>query len=271
MIEEELSKEEGFLRSMDFFRFTPSKFLEQTVFGALLSLAMIAFSIYLILHEVNNVINDEISTEILFENLHINDIELNIDIDITSIPCDITDLRFTAKRGRQHTLKRLRIVRTPNKKDTLIPFEIPRDAKLVAESLKNGEGCKIVGSFYIHLLSNNFYLGFGNARLMAMARNQLGDNWVPNLNHQIHKLTFGPDTRVGSLEKTFNLKGFNSLKNHTVVEDRADGFGGPYYHSYFLTAVPNIFDRMFMRILETFQYTASFYSRRNINSAIVFV
>lgn len=58
---------------------------------------------------------------------------------------------------------------------------------------------------------------------------------------------------------------------HVSTENRTDGFGGPFYHSYSITAVPNIFDRMFGRILETFQYTASAYVKRSMSPAIVFM
>ena len=72
------------------------------------------------------------------------------------------------------------------------------------------------------------------------------------LDHTIHELTFGPNSSLEALSKKFDLKGFNTLKDHQHIEDRADGFQGSFYHSYYLIAVPNIFDRMFGRILETF-------------------
>lgn len=72
------------------------------------------------------------------------------------------------------------------------------------------------------------------------------------LAHRINDLTFGPNGSLEALSKKFDLNGFNTLKNHQHLEDRKDGYTGSYYHSYYLIAVPNIFDRMFGRILETF-------------------
>ena len=62
------------IRTLDFFRFTPTKFIEQTITGALISLGVIALAIYLVLSEVNLVLNEEVRTEILFENLHMEDL-----------------------------------------------------------------------------------------------------------------------------------------------------------------------------------------------------
>jgi hypothetical protein len=262
---------EGFVRSLDFFRFTPAKFLEQTIFGALLSLALVSFSVYLIMHEANNFLNKQVKSEILFENLHIQDLEMNIDVDLLNTPCDITDLRFTAKRGRTHTLRRYRILKDKkNKKHSIEVFNGPGTVDQVVESIKNEEGCKIHGTFYIHLLSNNIYLGFGNPILMSNAIRKL-KNFTPKLDHIIRKLTIGPEGVSNSMKRAFDLKGLNTLGDHKSMENRSDGYGGPIYHSYFLTAVPNVFDRMFHRVLETFQYTASSYMKRSNNAAIVFV
>ena len=84
-------------------------------------------------------------------------------------------------------------------------------------------------------------------------------------------MTFGPNGSIEALSRKFDLKGFNTLYNHKQIEDRSDGYTGPFYHSYYLIAVPNIFDRMFGRILETFQYTASAYAKKASSPAIVFV
>jgi hypothetical protein len=73
------------------------------------------------------------------------------------------------------------------------------------------------------------------------------------------------------LSEKYTLSGFNTLKDHIGLEDRKDGYGGPFYHSYFITAVPNVFDRMFGRILQTFQYTASAYAKRSMRAALTFV
>lgn len=269
---EENREKEGFVYSLDFFRFTPSKFLEQTVLGALISLATIGFSIYLIMHEVDITLNNDIKNEILFENLHMTDLRVQMDVDMIDIPCDIVDLRFTAKRGRDHNLFRYRLKKQGNGQFVAesSPMSRPKSPEEVAEALKNKDGCKIKGEFYMHFLSNNIYLGYGNPILLSRATSKLKGDFTPSLNHRINSLSFGTKVKSKKLMETFDLRGLDTLQNHELIEDRKDGFGGPYYHSYYVVAVPNIFDRMFGRILETFQYTASGYSRRNINSGVTF-
>lgn len=272
-MEDTENKREGFLYSLDFFRFTPSKFLEQTVLGALISLATIGFSIYLIMHEIDTTLNNDIKNEILFENLHMTDLRIYVDIDLLEVPCDILDLRFTSKRGRSHSLERYRIKKDTQGKEIVEknPMGEVGNPKSVAEALKEKQGCKVEGEFFMHFLSNNFYLGYGNPVLLNAANSELKtENFIPNLNHRINSLMFGEVVRSNNLKSKFGLNGLDTLKNHTQIEDRKDGFGGPYYHSYYIVAVPNVFDRVFGRILETFQYTASAYNQRNINSGITF-
>lgn len=269
---EENQKQEGFLYSLDLFRFTPSKFLEQTVLGALISIATVAFSIYLIMHEVDLTLNNDVKNEILFENLHMTDLRVQLDIDMIDIPCDVVDLRFTAKRGRAHSVERYRLRK--DEQGEFVPEGSPmrkaQGIEEIVEAIKRKDGCKIKGEFYMHFLSNNIYLGYGNALLLSAATSRIDGPFVPSLNHRINSLTFGTKVRSEKLKEKFELKGLDTLGKHELVEDRKDGFGGPYYHSYYVVAVPNIFDRMFGRILETFQYTASGYSRRNINSGVTF-
>lgn len=149
-------------------------------------------------------------------------------------------------------------------------FSGNRELDSVVKATQEKEGCKIKGEFHLHFLSNNFFVGFGNQILMAqvMAKNPA---FKMGLSHHINSLTFGPNGSIEALSKKFDLKGFNTLNNHRQSEDRQDGYEGPFYHSYYLIGVPNIFDRMFGRILETFQYTASAYAKRSSSPAIVFV
>lgn len=269
---EEPQKKESLLYTIDFFRYTPTKFLEQTILGALLSLVTVGFSIYLVMHQVDTTLNNDIKSEILFENLHMTDLRINLDVDLLEIPCDVVDLRFTSKRGRKHTLERYRIVKGHENVEKVDPRPMDkiRDDTELAHALKTKEGCKIKGEFFMHFLSNNFYLGYGNPVLLNAANSKLDGSFLPSLNHRINLLTFGETVKSNSLKNKFGLTGLNTLKNHSVIENRKDGFGGPFYHSYYIVAVPNVFDRMFGRILETFQYTASAYSKRNINSGITF-
>lgn len=122
----------------------------------------------------------------------------------------------------------------------------------------------------MHFLSNNFYVGFGNPVLAANVVHK-NPEYKLSLEHILNVLTFGPSNNNEALSKRFDLKGFNTLMDHFSKEDRKDEYTGSFYHSYYITAVPNIFDRMFGRILETFQYTASAYVKRSSAAAIIFM
>jgi hypothetical protein len=67
------TQEEG-IKRFDFFRFTPTKFLENTVCGALLTIFFLIFTGYLVYEHVDEALGDGIKTEILFENLHMTDL-----------------------------------------------------------------------------------------------------------------------------------------------------------------------------------------------------
>jgi hypothetical protein len=94
------------IKSIDLFRYTPSKFLEQTVSGSLISIAVVVFGIWLSLHEWNAVFNDELKSEVIFDNLHMQDLQVNVDVGVFNVPCEIVDLRFTSKKGKPHTVTR---------------------------------------------------------------------------------------------------------------------------------------------------------------------
>lgn len=214
-----MSEKEGITR-FDLFRFTPSKFLEQTVTGALISLAVLLLSGYLVYHEVDEALGNGIKTEVLFENLHMSDLLVTLDFDMVHIPCEVVDLRFTSKRGARHTLKRyhLKNAEDPSKHVEYI-FSGPRLLKDVSKAWKNGEGCKIKGQFHLHFLSNNFYVGVGNNILLAKLL-QMTKKTQISLEHRIHQLSFGPNSSNAALSKKFDLRGFNTLGGHYSNEKR---------------------------------------------------
>lgn len=234
------------ITKFDFFRYTPVRLREQTVLGALLSLAVLLIAGSFVYNQIDRSFGDGVKTELLFENLHITDIEVHIDVDLLNLPCELVDLRFTSKRGAAHSLQRS-ILRNPHEPPSMHrvdPFYGDRDIETLLKAVERKEGCKISGEFHLHFISNNFFIGFGNQLLMH-ALSQKNPNFQPDLSHHINALTFGPNSSIQALEQKFDLSGFNTLGNSRQVEDRSDGFGGGFYHSYFLIAVPNIFDRMF--------------------------
>ena len=275
MDETDERRKEGFLLQLDMFRFTPTKFLEQTITGALISFLALALIGFLAFHELDLVLNNSHESEILFENLHIQDLQVNIDIELLDLPCDVVDLRFVSQRNRPNRLDRIRIMKEAKPTEPAsIPFSGSRPFQELLEVAKaKKESCVVRGHFYIHLMSNRFYVGFGNTMLLNRLRQQLGSEFKLSLRHKIHDLTFGPESaRWADLSEEYGLKGFHTLKGHVGEEDRKDGYDAPFLHTYTVVAVPNVFDRVFGDLLELFQYTSSAYQRRSTQQAgIIFM
>lgn len=76
------NRTEGKILKLDFFRYTPVRLREQTVLGALLSLAMLTVAGSIVYNHVDRAFGDGVKSELLFENLKMTDVEVNIDIDL---------------------------------------------------------------------------------------------------------------------------------------------------------------------------------------------
>lgn len=61
----------GKLQGLDIFRMAPSKVTEQTVMGSLLTLSVIAISIYFVFFELNSSLNEVINAEMVFADLKV--------------------------------------------------------------------------------------------------------------------------------------------------------------------------------------------------------
>lgn len=125
------------------------------------------------------------------------DLMVTLDIDIFNVPCELIDLRFTSKKGRTHTVERYFL----KKGVSYGIMKVQRGVKDVANALRNDEGCKIKGTFYLHFLSNKFIIGFGNTPLLLQIAAEMQDKFVMDLSHRINHLSFGPDSQIDSLSR----------------------------------------------------------------------
>ncbi len=62
----------GKLQGLDLFRMVPSKVSEQTVMGSILTLAVVAISIYFVFFELNATVNETIKSEMVFTDLKVD-------------------------------------------------------------------------------------------------------------------------------------------------------------------------------------------------------
>ena len=192
------------------------------------------------------------------------DLQVRADIDILKVPCDLVDVRFTSMKGRQHTITRQTI--KPNGRiRNMVSNRKPED---IIKALESGEGCKVSGNFFVHFLSNSFYIGYGNPFLLTQLMMEM-KHFKYDLSHRINHLSFGSDSEHKSLAAEYGLQGFNTLDGHSQIEPENTTKEVPVHHSYYITTIPSVFDYSFVS-LETFQYTASHYSKPSSSSGIVF-
>jgi hypothetical protein len=98
------------LLSLDYFRIQPSKWLEQTISGAIISVITVLSIIWLIFSETNYLINSEVKTELMFENLHVDHILVNMDIDVYNLPCEIVDIQFKGTTTYNNVVNKYQIM-----------------------------------------------------------------------------------------------------------------------------------------------------------------
>ena len=155
-------------------------------------MAVLTLAGFLAVHEIGLLINPEVKSEIIFENLRMNDLQVYIDVDILKVPCEFVDLKFTAKKGRQHSVRRIHLFKD-RREGHLTEMTELREAKDLIGPLKSGsDGCKVEGIFYMHFLSNLFNIEYGNHHLLAKTIKQAGGNIVLDLSHRVVSLKFGP-------------------------------------------------------------------------------
>lgn len=200
------------------------------------------------------------------------DLLVYIDVDLYNVPCEIVDLRFISRKGRDHQITREHLTATG-----LQPFSEDRDTKDVISAFDRKEGCKIKGSFYKHFVMNNFVITLGNPQILSRIIMERPGK-VFDLSHGINEFLLGDfNSRHYYIEylviydRNYKVDGFNKLQGTKVQENRPeDNPNLLYRHTYFVTAIPTVFDNYF-GTTEIFQYTTSEYSKPGPESAIVFM
>lgn len=146
---------------------------------------MVVLSVYILFFELNVNFNDTIRSELVFTDLKMQDLAVTIDIEIFRVPCEVVDIRFVSRRGRDHT-----IVRYFSTKQGLVEMKGERSIEEIEESLNKGEGCRLQGKFYKHFVTNNFFIVLGNPQLLAALLMRNG-NFQFDLSHRINSLILG--------------------------------------------------------------------------------
>src|SRR3990167_333283 len=93
------------------------------------------------------------------------DLQVSMDIDLLNVACDLIDLRFVSRRGKDHSIKRFRMAQGGNEIGEL---SSGRNIDEIEQSLRDKEYCKIRGTFYKHFVMNTFFITFANPQMIAM-------------------------------------------------------------------------------------------------------
>lgn len=108
-----------------------------------------------------------------------------IDIDLINVPCEILDLRFVSRKGREHSIIRHHITPTGP-----VLMDEDRDIRHVLSALDNKQGCKIQGTFYKHFVMNSFYITLGNPPVLSRVIMER-PGYMFDLSHKINDFMLG--------------------------------------------------------------------------------
>lgn len=254
--------------ALDFFKQAPRKFTEQTVLGSLLTILAIGLSAYLIFYELSTFFTKEVKSELVFSDLKMPDLEVNIDIDLPKVPCEFADIRFVGQTGRTHHFKKTTLYRNGSTADYTIGEE--RDPEDLANIIaRQSEGCNIVGQFYKHFLVDNFVVVWGNDFLLMRTRS-FKPHIKLDLSHRINSLYLGDQTRHEELEKEYGLSSFNVLRNRSVIETKRTNKYN-IRHKYYLWAVPTLLEGAFLsKPQEILQYAPNYFKEKSEENEIMF-
>lgn len=140
---------------------------------------------YILFFELNVSFSDTIRSELIFTDLKMQDLAVTLDIELFRVPCEVVDIRFVSRRGRDHS-----ILRYFSTKQGLVEMRGERTIEEIEQSLSNGEGCRLQGKFYKHFVTNNFFIVLGNPQLLAMLLMR-NSNFQFDLSHKVYSLILG--------------------------------------------------------------------------------
>lgn len=143
-------------------------------------------------------------------NSQIEDFPTHIDIDLHRMPCDLIDASFMFRKGApldlsKHKLYQKIVQNTSTQKNETKTysdaekFTQQRSKDEVLKALEENEGCKVVGSVDLHIMSTSLQIRFANPYLTEQLRhhfimNNRSSEFVQDLSHTINSLTFGNHT-----------------------------------------------------------------------------
>jgi hypothetical protein len=163
------------------------------------------------------------------------ELEINLDLDMLRVPCQLLDINFLSSQGSSQSLKKTRIT----KSGEYLPFDYGNtDIEDITKAVKAGEGCKLSGTLFNHFLRPQITIGYGGVPPPILM--YLMDN-IPefslNLSHKFNSFSIGKtgDCLTSMLGLGLNPHGCFGLTGHSRIENSTVYKKGQYArHSYFV-------------------------------------
>ena len=137
------------------------------------------------------------------------------------------------------------------------------DYEVVKNRIKNKEGCKLEGQFYIDAVPGSFIIS-AKAFYPTIERLKREGLDTTNLEHKIKELYFGESLGKNNRFARFELmKGtlFNTLRNKERIKDK-----NPMIYQYYLKIVPAKYKYLDGKESNKYQYTANSFADFVYNS-----
>ena len=208
-------------------------------------------------------------------------IPVNVNIELYNLPCDLLSIEIRNDLGLKVqniegnltrydiNIKKEVIGQKPYALENLGRFGHDHDHiaqpdyEAVKNRIKNKEGCKLEGQFYIDAVPGSFIIS-AKAFYPTIERLKREGLDTTNLEHKIKELYFGESLGKNNRFARFELmKGtlFNTLRNKERIKDK-----NPMIYQYYLKIVPAKYKYLDGMESNKYQYTANSFADFVYNS-----
>ena len=211
-------------KKLDMYRRVPSDFVKSTYSGAMLSMVSSIIMLLLFLNELSSYLQIKTHSHMFIDvNRGGDQLPINIDIELTNLPCSILSLDLQDAMGShsvnlEGSLMKYRIDAN-GKELNAEPYKSVKldiheneshghdhfaqpDYQMVKQQLLNREGCRIKGYFLVNKVPGNFHFSshaFGPTIQRLATEGMLS----MDLNHKINHLSFGNLDEINKVRNVF--------------------------------------------------------------------
>ncbi len=221
----------------------------------------------LFLNELINYLSYKTSSIMYVDvNRGVDKLKVNIDIDISHIPCDLLSILTSDALGERSTDIKGEITKSRlDKKGKILDtnkYEVkePNFEKMKLEA-KNEEGCNLQGYFFVDAVPGSFLLTSAYYGNIVQRLIMEGDLKI-NAEHKINQISFGETNNRYDIWSNFGkniAKLSYSLNN---VKKNYEKYTSMY--QYYLKIVPTKYIT-FKNVMNDYQYTYNSYAERGIH------